>query len=144
MAIVYTFGHYRLPILSKTTNNEPMSFQNFFSKLPAWNIEALTGYKPCTTFWQDFSIADFFVLNGQEPNAVQDTHNRSWPQMQEKSLGIKGLTEYIMVLNWKIHEHYPKNNALAIIYDKLWKETDAWAMDNLKGDDLSYYLETTD
>ena len=25
-----------------------------------WNIEAMTGYKPITTFYMDFSIADKF------------------------------------------------------------------------------------
>lgn len=75
--------------------------KSFFANLPAWPIEEMTGYKPCTTFWQDFSIADVFVLNGREPDAVLDTHRRSWPQMKEKTLGIEGLTEYIIVLNWK-------------------------------------------
>jgi len=116
----------------------------FFSSLPAWGIEEMTGYKPCTTFWQDFSIADVFVLNGQEPDAVLDTHRRSWSTVKEFGLGIKGLTEYIMVLNWKIHQHYPEHEELARQYDALWKETDAWAMENLKGDDLTYYLYTTD
>lgn len=27
-------------------------------KIKTWNIEALTGYKPKTTFYEDFSIAD--------------------------------------------------------------------------------------
>lgn len=125
-----------------------MSLTELFANLPQWPIEEMTGYKPCTTFWQDFSIADIFVLNGQEPDAVQDTHNRSWPQMMEKALGIEGLTEYIMVLNWKIHQHYSDNRPghmeLSKLYDKLWKQTDAWAMDNLKDSDLNYYLETTD
>lgn len=120
------------------------NINHFFGNLPKWPITELTGYEPKTTFWQDFSIADVFVLNGQESNAVQDTHDRSWPQMQEQILGIEGLTEYIMVLNWKIHQHYPHNMELAQLYDRLWKETDAWAMDNLNNKDLSYYLETTD
>ena len=117
-------------------------------RIPAWPIEEMTGYKPCTTFWQDFSIADAFALNNVEPDAVQDTHHRSWPMVKEKSLGIDGLTEYIMVLNWKIWQHYsnkePNHQRLAELYDKLWKEADAWAMDNLKGDDLTYYIQTTD
>lgn len=82
------------------------SITEFFASLPQWPIEQMTGYKPQTTFWQDFSIADVFVINSVESDAVRDTHNRSWPQMKEKTLGIEGLTEYIMVLNWKIHEHY--------------------------------------
>lgn len=130
------------------SHSQTPNFQQFFANLPQWPIEAMTGYKPRTTFWQDFSIADVFVLNGSEPDAVQDTHNRSWPQMKEKSLGIEGLTEYIMVLNWKIHQHYnenaPGHMELSMLYNKLWEETDAWAMDNLKDADLSYYLETTD
>ncbi len=117
---------------------------SIFAKIPVWPIEEMTGYKPCTTFWQDFSIADVFVLNGMEPDAVQDTHNRSWQQMKEKALGIEGLTEYIMVLNWKIHQHFEEHRELAEVYDRLWKDTDAWAMDNLKGDDLTYFLDTTD
>lgn len=125
-----------------------MTSTNFFANLPQWPIKEMTGYEPCTTFWQDFSIADVFVLNGQEPDAVQDTHNRSWSNVKEKSLGIKGLTEYIMVLNWKIHQHYydnrPGHMELSRLYDKLWRETDEWAMNNLKDEDLSYYLETTD
>lgn len=27
-------------------------------KIPKWDIEEETGYKPITTFWMDFSIAD--------------------------------------------------------------------------------------
>ena len=28
--------------------------------IKTWNIEELTGYKPFTTFYEDFSIADAF------------------------------------------------------------------------------------
>ena len=30
------------------------------------------------------------------------------------------------------------------LYDRLWKEADGWCMDNLKGDDLQFYLDFTD
>lgn len=36
-----------------------------------WPIEEQTGYKPQTTFWQDFSIADAFGAD-----AISDTFNR--------------------------------------------------------------------
>ena len=122
-----------------------MNINEFFAKLPAWTIEQETGYKPCTTFWQDFSIADVFVLNGMEPDAVQDTHNRSWPMVKEMALGIKGLTEYVMVLNWKCWEHHGKDNGkLCKLYQDLYYETHHWALDNLKGEELEYYLDTTD
>lgn len=28
--------------------------------VPKWNVESELGYKPITTFWEDFSIADKF------------------------------------------------------------------------------------
>ena len=31
--------------------------------LPVWNIEMTTGYKPISTFWNDFSIAEKFGKN---------------------------------------------------------------------------------
>lgn len=43
-----------------------------------WNIEALNGYKPFTTFWQDFSIADRFGAS-----AVQDTFNRAFAEWKD-------------------------------------------------------------
>lgn len=29
-------------------------------RVKTWNIEEMTGYKPMTTFYEDFSIADAF------------------------------------------------------------------------------------
>ncbi len=119
--------------------------QSIFSNLPKWNIEAMTGYKPQTTYWQDFSIADYFVLNGTEPGAIEDTHDRSWPHLKDGSIGIKYLTEYIMVLNWKLQDHYSSGHKeIAAIYDKLWRECDQWACENLNGDDADYYYRITD
>lgn len=40
-------------------------------KIKTWNIEAMTGYKPITTFYEDFSIADAFGIA-----AVRATGNR--------------------------------------------------------------------
>ena len=49
-----------------------------------------------------------------------------------------------MVLNHKIWQWYGKNDALARLYDRLWKEADGYACDNLKGEELSYFFEVTD
>lgn len=99
------------------------------------------GYKPKTTFWGDFGVADVFVKNKQEPNAIQDTYDRAFKEYKDDK--IYG-TELAMVLNHKIWEWFKKDKAIATIYDKLWKELDAYIMDNWKGENLSYYLQTTD
>ena len=36
-----------------------------------WRIEEMTGYKPMTTFYMDFSIADMVGVD-----AIKDTYNR--------------------------------------------------------------------
>ena len=46
--------------------------ENSLNNLPVWGIESHTGYKPKTTYWQDFSVADKY---GEK--AVRDTYNRS-------------------------------------------------------------------
>ena len=49
-----------------------------------------------------------------------------------------------MVLNWKIWQHYETNEPLARIYNALWAEADAWAIENLTGAELEYFYSTTD
>ena len=101
-----------------------------------WNIEALTGYKPKTTFWQDFEIAEAFGAD-----AIRDTYRRAFENWKTN---VEYLTELVMVLNWKLWQHYEEGNGYAEIYDELWRTADAWAMENLTGEDLSYFLRTTD
>ena len=94
-------------------------------------------YEFKTTFWQDFTIADKFGLN-----AIKDTYTRAFNEWKTDKVYI---TELVLVLNWKIWEHYEKGDKEKVeIYDKLWRETDDWCTKNLKGDDLRYYLQTTD
>lgn len=73
------------------------------------------GYQPKTTFWMDFSIADRF---GTE--AIVDTYERAFK------------------------EWYEKNDAIARVYDKLWRKADEWAQENLHGKELQYFYEVTD
>ena len=101
-----------------------------------WNIEELTGYKPITTFYEDFSIADHYGVA-----AVKDTYKRC---MDAWKTDVKYLTELVMALNWKIWEHYGKNDALAKTYNDLWGKADLYATSHLKGDDLAYFYRTTD
>lgn len=106
-------------------------------RLKNWNIEQMTGYKPKTTFYTDFSIADAF---GKK--AVKDTYRRAF---REWKADIVFLTELCMVLNWKIWEHHQDgNDELARLYDELYADCDKYCLDNLKGSDLDYFLATTD
>ena len=45
--------------------------------IKTWNIESMTGYKPRTTFYEDFSIADHF--GGP---AIRDTYCRAFNAWQ--------------------------------------------------------------
>lgn len=90
-----------------------------------------------TTFQMDFTIADRFGVE-----AIQDTYNRAFNEWKGD---YKYLTALVMVLNHKIWEHYEKNNdEYAQLYDKLWRETDDYALDNLKDKELEYYLNILD
>lgn len=104
--------------------------------IKTWNIEEMTGYKPITTFYEDFSIADKFGIE-----AVKDTYNRA---MESWKTNYKYLTELVMALNWKIWEHYETNEPLARVYNDLWLEAQDYAFENLKGEELNYFIRTID
>lgn len=105
-------------------------------KIENWRIEELTGYKPVTTFYTDFSIADKFGIG-----AIEDTFNLSFRMWQHN---YQYVTELAMVLNWKIWRWHNVNDEYARLYDKLWRQVDEWCIENLKGDYLEYYYKTTD
>lgn len=91
-----------------------------------------------TTFWSDFTIADQFGLD-----IVQDTYDRIFEQWKSD---YRYLTDLVMALNHKIWQHWEKDpeSPYATLYDDLWRQTDSYAMENLTGAKLKYYLEVTD
>ena len=90
-----------------------------------------------STFAQDFTIADHFGAT-----AIQDTFNRAF---KEWRTNYKMLTELVIALNLKIWEHYEKGNqAYTELYNTLWGQADTYALDNLKGEELTYFINTTD
>ena len=109
-----------------------------------WVIEQMTGYKPKTTFWKDFGIADVF---GQ--NAVKETYERAFKEWKNDT---EYITELVMVLNWRswlfadVYEKTGKeeHRERSILYADLYHRADNWCLKNLKKEDLSYYLRTTD
>lgn len=96
----------------------------------------MIGYEEKTTFWSDFSIADAF---GRE--AIRDTFNRAFKEWKSNYIY---LTELVMVLNHKIWQWYEESPEYGKLYDELWRKADEYALDNLKGEELSYFLHTTD
>ncbi len=94
------------------------------------------GYKTKTTFWEDFSAADAFGAD-----AIRDTFNRSFRDWKNN---LEYITELAMVMSWKSCSYYNKNDEYMNLYSDLYHKVDGWCMDNLKGNDLSYYLDTTD
>lgn len=105
-------------------------------RIPKWNIEEMTGYKPITTFWLDFSIADNFGMA-----AIKDTYCRAFAEWKSD---YKYLTELVMVLNWKIWQWYETDEEKARLYNDLWEKTQSYGYDNLKGEELTYFFTTLD
>ena len=114
-----------------------------------WNIESVTGYKPKTTFWDDFNVADSYGTA-----AIKDTYKRAF---NEWKTNAEYVTELAMVLNHRIWYWYDVSmKALKMqtldtqadeyskLYTQLWEKTDKWCMNHLKGNDLTYYIQTTD
>lgn len=93
-------------------------------------------YTTISTFWDDFTIADRFGVK-----AIQDTYNRAF---KEWRTNYKMLTELVMVLNHKIWQHYESNEVIAKLYNNLWEKADAYACENLKGEELNYFYKVTD
>lgn len=102
-----------------------------------WNITAMNGYIPKTTFWNDFEIADAFG-----PFAVRETYKTA---MREWASDYEYLTELVLVLNHRLWLHHGvKNEKLSMVYAELFRKAYDYAVKNLKGDELRYFLEVTD
>ena len=90
-----------------------------------------------TTFPMDFTIADKFGAA-----AVKDTFNRAFAEWKSQ---YKYLTHLVIALNHKIWEWNEKGNkALAELYNSLWQKADAYACENLTGEEANYFYRTTD
>ena len=100
----------------------------------------MTGYEPQTTFWDDFMIAEKFGIG-----AVRDTYNRAMKAWKNNYIY---LTELVMVLNWNIWywdgAGTKKSEELTLVYNELWEKADSYALDNLKDEELQYFLRTVD
>ena len=95
------------------------------------------GYETFTTFWSDFTIADKFGVD-----AVEDTFNRAFEEWKHN---YKYLTELTLILNLKLWQWYNLGNEdMYTIYNKCWDKCDRYGCNNLKGEELKYFLDILD
>lgn len=99
-------------------------------------IQNLTGYRPFTSFYEDFSMAELGGISG-----VKKTFEMA---LNEWKNDYKYLTELVMVLNWKIWEHSESNEPMAEAYDSLWERARDFCSSTLTGKELDYYYDKTD
>lgn len=95
-----------------------------------------SNYEFKTTFWSDFSIADRYGIP-----AIKDTYNRAFKEWKNNYIY---LTELVLVLNWKIWQWYETRESYAEVYNDLWEKADQYAMENLHGEEMNYFIDTTD
>lgn len=95
------------------------------------------------TFYSDFTIADHFGLM-----AIQDTYNRSFKAYKDD---IEYLTALAMALNQKIFAWYRVDDDKTKLYNKLWRETEMFILDedkdgfkNFTREEVRYYLKVAD
>lgn len=103
--------------------------------IKVFDSESAFGYKQITTFYEDFSIADHFGIS-----AIKDTYKRAFKSWKTNT---EYVTELDMVLNWKSWEHQDREDYCKL-YSDLYYELRDWCFENLKGEDLEYYIRTTD
>ena len=99
-------------------------------------LEKMLDYKFESTFWEEFSIAEDYGADG-----IREHYNLVFNLWKDN---LKYLTELVLVLNIKIFIWYGVDDTIGLTYDQLWKETDGYALETLKGDDLHFYLHTLD
>lgn len=105
-----------------------------------WNIEEQVGYKPITTIYYDFGIAEKFGVDG-----IKSTYQEFTKKGGFCEGNYRNATELVMALNWKIWEHYKTNEKIARLYDGLWKKAVNWYFETFtKQEELDYYFRVTD
>ena len=92
--------------------------------------------RPESTFYADFSVADCYGVK-----AINDTYKRAFDGWKSN---VKMFTELVAALNHKIWAWHEVNDEYAALYDKLWKEADAYGIDTFKGDELNHFLYVLD
>ena len=110
----------------------PPDREIFESQVPSSDRES-------TTFCRDFMMAEVYGVA-----AIRDTFNRAFAGWKSH---YKYLTELAMTLNHRLfywHETAGENDERTKLYNELWEQADTWGCNNLKGDELSFFLRVLD
>ena len=110
----------------------PPDREIFESQVPASERES-------TTFCRDFMMAEVYGVA-----AIRDTFNRAFAGWKSH---YKYLTELAMTLNHRLfywHETAGENDERTKLYSELWQRADDWGYNNLKGEELSFFLRVLD
>ena len=95
------------------------------------------GYTMTSTFFEDFQIADKFGVKGVE-ETFENAFN-SW------KCNHVYLTELAIVMSNNSIMHYVHGHMeLSKTYTELYRKIDTYCMDNLKSEELQFYLKATD
>ena len=91
-----------------------------------------------TSFMRDFTIAEQFGTA-----AVQDTYERVFQQWSDD---YRYLTDLVLALNHKLWKHWEQDpdSPFTALYNELWAAANDYALDNLKGPQLAYFIEQVD
>lgn len=95
-------------------------------------------YEPINmSLWQDLTACELSPDFKKELNKLVE-------ELKEK-YNYKELTELVLFLNWKLWETYNKwYIKIAEVYNDIWEETNDYAYENLKDEELKYFIRTTD
>lgn len=107
--------------------------------IKAFDSESAFRYKQISTFFEDFSVAEYFGLN-----AIENTYERCFQYWKDD---YRYLTELVMVLNGKSWQHadgYVAKTPMCNLYTKLYNKLSDWCYDNLDDEALKYFIRTTD
>ena len=100
------------------------------------SLEKMLDYKFESTFWEEFSIAEDYGVEG-----VKGHYDLVFSQWKDN---VKFLTELVLVLNIKLFTWFKVDDELGRLYEDLYVDADSYALSTLDGDDLHYFLHTLD
>ena len=86
-------------------------------------------------------LGRFFASRAIWPFGYSVHVNRAFKEWKED---YEFLTELVLVLNHKVWQYHEKRPEFAELYNTLWEQTDQYAMENLKDEELSYFFDVTD